>query len=98
MIFQTFQILESLLYRIWKRLFKVAVNTIVPRSPFFAFCTPKYRLLPVFMVTKSCTKILNFSTRFSCQHFAAEDFLTLFIGEKLVDGEMLCSMRGRYKT
>ena len=25
--------------------FKVAVNTIVPRSPFFAFCTPKYRLL-----------------------------------------------------
>ena len=23
---------------------KVAVNTIVPRSPFFAFCTPKYRL------------------------------------------------------
>ena len=24
---------------------KVAVNTIVPRSPFFAFCTPKYRLL-----------------------------------------------------
>ena len=24
---------------------KVAVNTIVPRSPFFAFCTPEYRLL-----------------------------------------------------
>ena len=24
---------------------KVAVNTIVPRSPFLAFCTPKYRLL-----------------------------------------------------
>ena len=24
---------------------KVAVNTIVPRSPFFAFCTTKYRLL-----------------------------------------------------
>ena len=24
---------------------KVAVNTIVPRSPFFSFCTPKYRLL-----------------------------------------------------
>ena len=24
---------------------KVAVNTIVPRSPFFAFCAPKYRLL-----------------------------------------------------
>ena len=27
------------------RMVKVAVNTIVPRSPFFAFCTPKYRLL-----------------------------------------------------
>ena len=24
---------------------KVAVNTIVPRPPFFAFCTPKPRLL-----------------------------------------------------
>ena len=24
---------------------KVAVNTIVPRSPHFAFCTPKYMLL-----------------------------------------------------
>ena len=24
---------------------KVAVNTIVPRSSFFAFCSPKYRLL-----------------------------------------------------
>ena len=27
------------------KVLKVAVNTIVPRSPFFAFCTPKYRLL-----------------------------------------------------
>ena len=34
---------------------------------------------PLFMVTKSCTKILNFSTRFSCQHFAVEDLATLFI-------------------
>ena len=25
-------------------------------------------------------KILNFSTRFSCQHFAVEDFVTLFMG------------------
>ena len=32
---------------------------------------------PVFMVTKTCTKILIFSTRFSCQYFAAEDFVTL---------------------
>ena len=24
------------------RVFKAAVNTIIPRSPFFAFCTPKY--------------------------------------------------------
>ena len=24
-------------------IFKVAVDTTVPRSPFFAFCTPKYR-------------------------------------------------------
>ena len=31
------------------------------------------------MVAKSCTKILIFSTRFSCQHFAVEDY-----------GEMLC--------
>ena len=30
-------------------------------------------LSPVFMLTKSCTKILIFSTRFSCQHFALED-------------------------
>ena len=34
------------------------------------------------MVTKSCTKILDFSTRFSCQHFAVEDFVTLFMGKK----------------
>ena len=31
------------------------------------------------MVTKSSTKILKFSTRFSCQHFAVEDFVTLFM-------------------
>ena len=37
---------------------------------------------PVFMVTKSCTKILNFSTRFSCRHFAVEYFVTLPMGKK----------------
>ena len=35
-------------------------------------------------------KILNFSKRFSCQHFAVEDSVTLPMGKNLVDGEMLC--------
>ena len=39
-------------------------------------------LTPVFMVTKSCTKILNFSTKFSCKHFAVEDFVRLPMGKK----------------
>ena len=39
-------------------------------------------VVPVFMVTKSCIKISNISTRFSCQHFAVEDFVTLSKGEK----------------
>ena len=39
-------------------------------------------ITPVFMVTKSCTKILNFSTRLSYQHFAVEDFVTLPMGKK----------------
>ena len=45
---------------------------------------PKYfmAVTTIFMVTKSCTNIFNFSTRFSCQHFAVEDFVTLFMGEK----------------
>ena len=40
------------------------------------------------MGTKSCTKMLNFSTRFS----SVEDFVTLFMGKKknLVDGKILC--------
>ena len=42
------------------------------------------------MGTKSCTKILNFSTRFSCENLAVEDFVTLLMGKNLVDGEMLC--------
>ena len=42
------------------------------------------------MVTKSCTKIFYFSTRFSCQDFAVEDFGTLPMGKNLKDGEMLC--------
>ena len=29
------------------------------------------------MGTKSCTKILNFSTRFSCENLDVEDFVTL---------------------
>ena len=40
------------------------------------------------MGTKSCTKILNFSTRFSCENLAVEDFVTLLMGKN--DGEMLC--------
>ena len=42
----------------------------------------------VIMGTKSCTKILNFSTRFSCENLAVEDFVTW--GKNLVDGEMFC--------
>ena len=34
------------------------------------------------MGTKSCTKILNFSTRFSCENLALEDFVTLLMGKK----------------
>ena len=34
------------------------------------------------MGTKSCTKILNFSTRFSCENLAVEDFVTLLMGKK----------------
>ena len=36
----------------------------------------------ILMGTKSCTKILNFSTIFSCENFAVEDFVTLFMGKK----------------
>ena len=36
------------------------------------------------MGTKSCTKMLNFSTRFS----SVEDFVIIFMGKNLVDGEM----------
>ena len=42
------------------------------------------------MGTKSCTKIFNFSTRFSCEHLAVEDFVTLLWRKNLVDGEMFC--------
>ena len=34
------------------------------------------------MGTKSCAKILNFSTTFSCENLAVEDFVTLFMGKK----------------
>ena len=55
------------------------------------------------METKSCTKILNLSTRLSCEYLAVEGFVTVFMGKNL-DGEMFglgmvsthLSMRGRY--
>ena len=40
------------------------------------------QLRAVLMGTKSCTKILNFSTRFSCENLAIEDFVTLLMGKK----------------
>ena len=39
-------------------------------------------LRAVLMGTKSCTKILIFSTRFSCENLAVEDFVTLLMGKK----------------
>ena len=36
----------------------------------------------VLMGTKSCAKILNFSTRFSRENLAIEDFVTLLMGKK----------------
>ena len=43
-------------------------------------CCGIYRTIrAVLMGTKSCTKILNFSTRFSCENHAVEDFVTLNI-------------------
>ena len=36
----------------------------------------------VLMGTKSCPKILNFSTRFSCENLDVEDFVTLLMGKK----------------
>ena len=39
-------------------------------------------LRAVLMGTKSCTKILNFSTRFWCENLAVEDFVTLLMGKK----------------
>ena len=48
-------------------------------------------LRAVLMGTKSCTKISNFSTRFSCENLAVEDFVKRSLwGKKLVDGEILC--------
>ena len=41
------------------------------------------------MGTKSCAKMLNFSTSFSCTK-TVDDFVTLFMGKNLVDGEMFC--------
>ena len=36
----------------------------------------------VLMGTKSCPKILNFSTRFSFENLDVEDFVTLLMGKK----------------
>ena len=36
------------------------------------------------METTYCTKIIIFSTRFSCDNLAVEDFVTLPIGEKML--------------
>ena len=47
------------------------------------FFPPDWGMLrAVLMGTKSCTKILNFSTRFSCENLAVEDFVTLLMGKK----------------
>ena len=40
------------------------------------------------MGTKPCPKKLFFSTRFSCEYFAAEDFVPIFMGKNLVVWEM----------
>ena len=42
------------------------------------------------MGKKSCTKISNYPTRFSCENFAVEDFVTLFMVETLVDRRIFC--------
>ena len=39
-------------------------------------------LRAVLMGTKSCPKILNFSTRFSYENLDVEDFVTLLMGKK----------------
>ena len=47
------------------------------------------------MVTKSCTKVLNFSTRFLCENLAAEDFVTLPMGKK--SNALHGRLAGRFK-
>ena len=39
-------------------------------------------LRAVLMGTKSCPKILNFSTRFLCENLDVEDSVTLLMGKK----------------
>ena len=48
----------------------------------FILCLFDPKKRAVLMGTKSCTKILNFSTRFSCENLAIEDFVTLLMGKK----------------
>ena len=41
-----------------------------------------FQLRAVFMGIKICTKIFMFLTRSSCEYFAVEDFVTVFMGRK----------------
>ena len=40
------------------------------------------------MRAQSCTNILTFSTRFSCENLSVGDFVTLFMGEILLMGNV----------
>ena len=55
------------------------LQPLIPPSKRFDISPP---LRAVLMGTKSCTKILIFSTRFSCENLAVEDFVTLLMGKK----------------
>ena len=48
----------------------------------FSYCKIIHIVRAVLMGTKSCTKILIFSTRFLCENLAVEDFVTLLMGKK----------------
>ena len=55
---------------------------MLPKNLPKIFTWPEMCPRAVLMGTKSCTKILNFSTRFSCENLAVEDFVTLLMGKK----------------
>ena len=48
------------------------------------------KLIPALYWNKILYENLNFSTRFSCEHFAVGDFVTLFMGGKTCFEEMFC--------